>query len=542
MGNSNNNSRSGNQFARKRAIPLRAPVNVAGVELTRAADSDVDEDRERYLDLFNFAPVAYVRLDRNGVIDEINQAGCRLLSAPQGLLLSRPLLVFVERQSRVSFLEHMRRCRATDDVVASELTLVAKDQRTVHVHAYTKRSPADTGGVYWTVLVDITDSRLLDRARMDAEKERLRAEHEQRLSRQTNAATHRFLNVLSHELRTPLTPSLFAASRLLESDMPEGVRRLGAIIKRNIQNEARLIDDLLDVSRIERGALRMTFDPVNLHEILNQAIEACLPQIGTKPVTLSAVLNASRHMISGDPGRLRQVFSNLITNAIKFTDSGRIEVRSTNDEAGGVRVIVSDTGIGIAPDDFERLFTSFEQHRGQSSRGGLGLGLAICRGVIDAHKGRIWATSRGPGEGSTFEVELSVAAEATSTPREPRPRHSPDSVCLRILVVEDDNETANMLEDVLDYEGHQFDVVHTVREARAQANRVWDVIISDLGLPDGSGFDVAARFSSAVPRPRMIALSGYGTESDLQATGTAGFERHLVKPIDLDQLRSALDS
>jgi PAS domain S-box-containing protein len=542
MSNSKNNGRSRNQSARKRAIPLSVPVDAADAESTRAANSDFYEDWQRYLALFNFAPVAYVRLDGNGVIDEINEAGCRLLSAAQGLLLGRPLIVFIERQSRVAFLEHMRRCRSTDDVVTSELMLVSKDQRTVHVHASTKRSPAETRAVYWTVLVDVTDSLLLHQARTDAEKERVRAENEHRLSRQTNAATHRFLNVLSHELRTPLTPALFAASRLLEHDMPAAARRLGAIIKRNIQNEARLIDDLLDVSRIERGALRMTFDAVDLHDILKQSIEICLPQIGTKPVTLAAALNARHHMISGDSGRLRQVFSNLITNAIKFTDSGRIEVRSTNDEGGGVRVMVSDTGIGIGPDDFVRLFTSFEQHRGQSSRGGLGLGLAICRGVIDAHKGRIWATSRGPGEGATFEVELPIGGEEARTEGEALPGHSHDNVRLRILVVEDDDETADMLKGVLDYEGHQSDVVHTVKEARARANGVWDVVISDLGLPDGSGFDVAARFASAVPRPRMIALSGYGTDSDLQATGTAGFERHLVKPNDLDQLRSALDS
>jgi two-component system CheB/CheR fusion protein len=342
-------------------------------------------------------------------------------------------------------------------------------------------------------------------------------------------------------LRTPLTPALFAASRLLERAMPEAVRRLAAVIKRNIQSEARLIDDLLDVSRIERGGLNMTFEPVDLHDVLQQAIEACLPQIGKKPVTLSAALSATSHWVSGDPGRLRQVFSNVITNAIKFTDRGWVEVRSTDTEFGTVRVRVTDTGIGFAADDVERLFTSFEQHRGQSSRGGLGLGLAISRGVIDEHKGRIWGTSRGPGEGAMFEVELPTTNASAQRALEP-PRARPSvSLRLRILIVEDDDETANMLKDVLDHDGHLFDVVHTVTEARAQADRAWDVVISDLGLPDGSGFDVAEQFASAVPPPRLIALSGYGKETDLEASGRAGFERHLVKPIDLDQLRSALD-
>ena len=234
--------------------------------------------------------------------------------------------------------------------------------------------------------------------------------------------------------------------------------------------------------------------------------------------------------------------SNLLTNAIKFTDSGRIEVRSANGEADSVRVIVSDTGVGIGPDDFERLFTSFEQHRGQSSRGGLGLGLAICRGVIDAHQGRIWATSRGLGQGATFEVELSTLHDSVEVGSDHWHRHSNGSAAhLRILVVEDDNETADVLKDMLDHEGHEIALVHSVKEARACSNQPWDVVLSDLGLPDGSGFDVAAQFVSAVPPPRLIALSGYGGQASLAATTTAGFERHLVKPIDLDELRSALD-
>jgi PAS domain S-box-containing protein len=526
MDNLKKTSRNRKHIARAPAVP--APAH---------------DDWERYFDLYNFAPVPCIRLDRNGVVQEVNRAGCRLLGAQQGLLLSQPLSAFLQRDSRVAFLEHMHRCRSTDASVDTNLTFLTTDHRVVHTRAYTRRWRSEDSTVFWTMLLDVSDRKLLERARTDAASARSRADNEERRGRQTNAATHQFLNVLSHELRTPLTPALFAASRLLENDMPDAARRLGAIIKRNIQAEARLIDDLLDVSLIERGVLSMTFGPIDLHDVVKQSIETCLPQINKKPVTLSVVLNASHHIIQGDLGRLRQVFSNLLTNAIKFTDSGRIEVRSANGEADSVRVMISDTGVGIGPDDVERLFTSFEQHRGQSSRGGLGLGLAICRGVIDAHRGRIRATSRGLGQGATFEVELSTVDDTVRVASEAPQRHSNAnaSVRLRILLVEDDDETADVLKDMLDHEGHELEMVHNVKQASARANQAWDVVISDLGLPDGSGFDVAAQFAAAVPPPRLIALTGYGGEAALAATGTAGFERHLVKPVDLEQLRSALE-
>jgi signal transduction histidine kinase/CheY-like chemotaxis protein len=516
----------------------RADGDLVGPDSNKAGE--FYEDWQRYFDLYNFAPVAYVRLDRNGVVEEINQAGCQLLGAPQGMLLRRPLIVFLERRSRADFIVHMRRCCSQDAVVETDLTFVARNRKIVPARVYSKRSQAANRAVYWTVLIDLTEQRRLDDARVAAEKDRVRAEDQEQLGRLTNEATHRFLNVLSHELRTPLTPALFAASRLLERDMPDKIRRLASIIKRNIESEARLIDDLLDVSRIERGSLSMNIEPVDLHEAIGQAVEACRPQIGSKPISLTVALNASRHFVRGDLGRLRQVFSNLVTNAIKFTDRGRIEVRTTNEVGGSVRITVVDTGVGLGVGDLEGLFRSFEQHRGQSSRGGLGLGLAICRGVVDSHQGRIWASSRGPGQGSVFEVELStISAPATAPPPVPVTNADP-GVRMRILVVEDDDETAAILEDLLEREGHHLDVVHTVREASARANRPWDVVISDLGLPDGSGFDVARRFAAAIPRPRLIALSGYGGEAEVSASRAAGFERHLVKPIDLDQLRSAL--
>jgi PAS domain S-box-containing protein len=506
---------------------------------------DFYEGWQRYFDLYSFAPVAYIRLDSHGVVDEINQAGCHMLGAVHSAILRRPLIAFMVPRSRTDFLEHMRRCRTCDLIVESELSLQSSAGRVVPVRAFSKRSTSTIKTAYWTVLIDLTEQHRVDDARETAERERARAEHERQLGLASNEATHRFLNMLSHELRTPLTPALFAASRLLEHDMPDPARRLGELIKRNIQSEAKLIDDLLDVSRIERGRLDLSLTGVDIHAIIREAVEMCRPLIGKKPLALRSRLDAERHHVRGDSGRLRQVVSNLLINAIKYTDGGSVEVETANDVAGGIEVSVRDTGIGLDSPALNSLFKSFEAQRGQSSRGGLGLGLAICRGVIDAHGGRIWATSEGTGRGSTFEMDLPTI-EPSSGPREQQETVRPGSRPIeftdgmRILIVEDDDDTAAILQELLGRDGHSMDVVHTLKEAQRKARKPWDVVISDLGLPDGSGFDVARYFGRANPRPRLIALSGYGSHADMSATTAAGFERHLVKPIDLDQLRQAL--
>jgi len=519
------------------------PVNVEPVNDCSEPVNDFYEDWQRYFDLYNFAPVTYIRLDQHGVVEEINQAGCQMLTAMHSAVVHRPMIVYVAPESRTDFLEHMRKCRARDTTVETELSLLTRDGRVVPVRAVSKRSNAMFKPAYWTVLIDLAEHHRLDDAREIAERERARAEDERRLGRIANEATHRFLNMLSHELRTPLTPALFAASRLIEPDMPERARRLGALIVRNIQSEARLIDDLLDVSRIERGCLDLSLGPVDVHATIREAIETCQPLVGRKAVVLGSRLDAARHHVHGDAGRLRQVVSNLLTNAIKFTDGGSIDVDTANDEAGSIRISVRDTGIGLNSSMLGGLFQSFERQRGESSRGGLGLGLAICRGVVDAHRGRIWASSEGAGRGSTFEVELPTILQPSRSNGQPDThlQSVPEAAArMRILIVEDDDDTAAILHDLLDQDGHSLRVVHSVRDTRRQVSEPWDVVISDLGLPDGSGFDVARYFGSIKPRPRLIALSGYGGEADVTATAAAGFERHLVKPIDLSQLRQAL--
>jgi signal transduction histidine kinase len=264
-------------------------------------------------------------------------------------------------------------------------------------------------------MLDLSERLRVEQQRRDADRERERHAHEERLAREGGQAKDRFLAVQSHELRTPLTPAMFAAARLLTlPDLPPQALRLVTVLQRNLLLEARLVEDLLDVNRIARG--KMTFDPrpVDVHDVIADAVEICRDSLNGKGLRLSVDLGARRSLVRADPVRLRQVFWNLLSNAIKFTDgSGEVTVRSTNVPSGSVVVDVIDTGVGIEPEQIARVFEPFEQvAEGQPKVPGLGLGLTICKGIVEAHSGQIRAFSSGSGAGSTFEVELPVLQDA----------------------------------------------------------------------------------------------------------------------------------
>jgi PAS domain S-box-containing protein len=539
-------SRSSAPAGNNARVKEPALENVSAAPLAIGTQPSSRGDWERYFELYSLAPVALLWLDRNGVIEEINQEGCVVLGAPEATVVGRPLIVFVAAHDRRAFLKHMRRCRNQDGPVETELSIVARDGRVVPVCVHSNRSTHHQARIVsWTILIDLTDRLRLEEATRRAEGERQRAEETETVARAKNEAKDRFLAMLSHELRTPLTPALFAAARLVEDDMPEQSRMLGTVIKRNIEMEAHLIQDLLDVTRIDRGRLDLNLEVSNVHDVITEAMDVSLPHARSKQLELVSDFKATSFHVRGDVTRLRQVFWNLLSNAIKFSDSGHVEIRTMNDTSGSLRAIVSDTGIGMDGEVVDRLFTPFERHTVSSSRSGLGLGLAICKGIIDAHNGRIWATSAGLGRGSMFEVELpsvppsAVGKSQLVDPGEGKQRRTHQKV--RILVVDDDPDTVKMLASMLTADGHHLGVAHNLKEAVDLIREPWDIVVSDLGLPDGSGLDVARRFRRVSSKPRLIALSGYGSDGDLKASREAGFELHIVKPIDLAQLRRLID-
>jgi CheY-like chemotaxis protein len=242
----------------------------------------------------------------------------------------------------------------------------------------------------------------------------------------------------------------------------------------------------------------------------------------------------------GDAPRLRQVFWNLLINAIKSSEGGRVEIETSNGEAGELRVRVADNGVGMDDETLRTLFLPFEQRPTSSS--GLGLGLSICKGIVDAHGGQIWASSPGRGFGSAFEVHLPTTTAASV--EEPAVLETspppPPAEARRVLLVEDDPDSAETLALILSAEGHEVGLATSVQEALQKAGHGWDVVVSDLALPDGSGLDVARALKERSPAIRLVAMSGYGAPEDVRASWNAGFHFHLVKPVDLAKLRRLL--
>src|SRR5437763_141963 len=367
-----------------------------------------------------------------------------------------------------------------------------------------------------------------------------------------NRAKDRFLAVLGHELRTPLTPVL-AGVELLEQKSNSNGEFKGTIeiIRRNIELEARLIDDILDLTAIAKGKINLDVGTVDIHATVRGALEIFKTESAHKKLRVHTNLAARQHFAQADDSRLMQVFWNVIKNAIKFTtDGGVIHIQSTN-EAGKVLVRVSDNGIGIEPEVLPRIFDSFEQgvRRVQAGHGGLGLGLAISRAIVEAHHGQMEASSPGRNRGTVVTISLATMAVRSSTDE---PRGKRDSTAatstneaqntraLRILLVDDHTDTVITLGALLRNLGYDVACAETVKQALELAKESrFDLLVSAIGLPDGSGHDlmrqIRARQSIA-----GIALSGFGMEDDLEKSRAVGFTDHLIKPVNVDRLQATL--
>ena len=355
-----------------------------------------------------------------------------------------------------------------------------------------------------------------------------------------------FLAALSHELRTPLTPALAASAYLVDNEakLPSEFVEDVKIIKRNVQLQARLIDDLLDLTRIVRGKLQLHLEPVDANALVRDAIEIARSGILAKKLNVATQLTAKKHYILADPIRLQQVFWNLINNAVKFTaPGGQIAIRTSNDARDHFRFEITDNGIGIERERLASLFIPFEQADASVTRlfGGLGLGLAITKRLVDLHEGTIEADSRGRSFGATFKVTLDALPEETGkNGKEPRTsKHSAKR--LRILLVEDHQDTRLTLSRLLTHFGHQISVAANRQSALdIMVSQQFDVILCDIGLPDGSGYEVISQAKRQHP-VKGVAITGFGTEADVRRSTEAGFDFHLVKPIDLRELQEVLD-
>ena len=367
-----------------------------------------------------------------------------------------------------------------------------------------------------------------------------------------NAAKDQFLAQLSHELRSPLTPVIAMVGEL-EAEMPDSkpIKEALEVVRRNVELEARLIDDLLDITRISKGKLQLSFEPISIHQILQRAYEICRNEIEAKNLEVNFGLRAVHTYVEGDPARLQQVFWNLIKNSVKFTpEKGRISIETLNPAPDKIEVRVIDTGIGIESETIGKIFDAFEQGQSDITRrfGGLGLGLTISKTLIDAHGGHIRVQSPGENQGATFTVELNTVENPIERDGhgEDRPvDRKPDVAVLshrRVLLVDDHHDTCLGMKRMLERRGYQITIAHSAEQAVEKVRtQEFDLLISDIGLPDRSGYELMreVRLNKRLPG---IALSGFGSEQDVNQAREAGFAEHLTKPINFERLEKTIQS
>ena len=518
----------------------------------RRSEEALRETSERYRQLIELCPEA-IFVQREGRFAFVNSALVRLLDAAgPDEILGRPVLDFIHPDWRTGATE--RGSLRLPSPVPEELAVlpsalfleeqwISRTGQTIHVEAAASTFLDGGTPVTQVLLRDISGHKRLYEAEREA-----RAEAET-----ANQAKDRFMAALSHELRTPLTPVL-AIVATLEKEISQLVSHRLATIRRNVELEARLIDDLLDLTRISRGKLELKLEVSDLRQILTHALDACWNGRERFEVFLP---DSEDLRLWADTSRLTQVFWNLMTNALKFTpEGGPIRIGARRDEATHeIVAVVSDQGIGIDPQRLPHVFDAFEQGQRSITRqyGGLGLGLAITKTIVELHGGRIEAESGGTGLGATFRLRLPIGAshlpaflpgppEPAALEAAPPADENRGDRPLHILLIEDHPDTADAMETLLSVVGHRVTVANNGREALAAAEASQediDLVISDVGLPDLSGHELMSQLKSRF-RLRGIALSGYGMDEDIRRSREAGFEHHLTKPVNLQLLQEAI--
>ena len=396
----------------------------------------------------------------------------------------------------------------------------------------------------WTAVLTITAMAL-----SAGMAERRRAEE---ALQQQNAAVEaanrtkdHFLAMLSHELRTPLTPVISALEALeIEPAQTREVKSALAMIRRNVELETQLIDDLLDFTRIAKDKLQLRFAPVDAHVAISDVVEMCRAEAESRKLEVHLNLRASTHYVAADAAKFQQIIWNLLKNAIKFTpEDGEIAISSSNPSPEVLTISVRDTGIGMEPEVMRRIFDPFEQGNRSFERrfGGLGLGLAISKSLAQAHGGALTAQSDGRNRGSTFLLSMQTILPAEELDGPAKRTGENFRQGLRILLVDDHQDTCTALEKLLVRRGHLVAATHSIRSAMETAVRnQFDLLISDIALPDGNGVELMMQLH-AISKIPGIAISGFGNNGDIEKSLHAGFAEHLIKPVKLDALEAAIE-
>jgi len=484
-----------------------------------------------------------VALDASGLVVYCNSYFAQLVKADRGAIIGTKIFRFVPGQTE-DFFGALREPagHAADGARRCELELHANDGTVVPVLAAMNRIRLDADNqVHCLIVTDLTEQKYRDQLLTEGRRK------------------DEFLAMLAHELRNPIAPIRYAAARLATGEATAArVQWAKDVIDRQVDHLTRLVDDLLDVSRITRGKASLNLAPVEIQTILTQAVEAVLPLIESRKQDLKITQPATRLRVRGDMTRLAQVISNLLHNAAKFTpEHGLItllaeeEAKSPDRDGRWVRIVVRDNGAGIAPDLLPSMFDLFAQAEGAQGRsqGGLGIGLTLVRSFVEMHGGTVGGSSDGPGRGSTFTVRLPLIQESpenAATARDERGAPVGAGPARRkILVVDDNHDVAEALAFWLSDLGHEVVVAETGASALHEAAILHpDVMLVDIGLPDMSGHEVAKRLRGMpeVAAAVLVAVSGFGKPTDRRLSEEAGFDHHWVKPLASEALSNLLAS
>ncbi len=481
---------------------------------------------------------AIISKDLNGTIMSWNRGAEHLFGYRPDEVIGKPITILIPSDRHDEEREILRRIRQGDRMDHYETIRQCQSGARVEV-SLTVSPLRDKAGVI--IGASKIARNITERKRTERE-----LEHAKEAAEAASRSKDRFLAVLSHELRTPLTPVLMtAALRERDPDLQPSLQADMAMIRRNVELETKLIDDLLDLSRITSGKLILRLESLDLNAAVDQVCDICRSQIQEKGIRLSINLDPAIAPVAADASRLQQVLWNVLKNAAKFTpEGGTIDVSTSRGDEGRMRMQVRDSGVGIAPEMLPKIFDAFEQGDAKVTKefGGLGLGLAISKALVELHRGAIRIESPGVGAGCTAIVEVPAAAppkENSSSALDAAKTQLPKRV-LRLLIVEDHADTALLLKRLLEASGYAVETAGSVAEATEAAEReCFDILVSDLGLPDGTGCDLMRSLRERYPL-KGIAMSGYGMDEDLRKSLEAGFSEHLVKPVDISALERAI--
>jgi PAS domain S-box-containing protein len=492
---------------------------------------------------------AIISKDLNSIVTSWNHGAERLFGYPAREIIGQSITILLPPERLNEEPDILERVRRGERIEHYETIRRRKDGKLLEISLTVSPIQDADGKVIGASKIarDITEQKQAERELERAHKEAVAAAR----------AKDDFLAALSHELRTPLNPVLLLASEAAEDPAlaPE-TRAQFATIRNNVELEARLIDDLLDLTRITNGKLSLNFDGLDVHAVLKDAIAIVKPELDQKKISLALDLAAENPALSGDAVRLQQIFWNVLKNAVKFTPAnGRVAVKTRiHEKEEKISVEIVDTGIGLTAEEISHVFKAFSQGEHAVNKnghrfGGLGLGLTISRMLVELHSGTIRAISPGRGQGATFVIELPLAkiksaktkpADFADETKTGSPANGERKAGARILLVEDHEATRVALVYLLTRQQCQVSTATSVAEARQLAQQKnFDLVLSDIGLPDGDGYALMSELRAEFGL-KGIALTGYGMEQDVARSQSAGFVAHLTKPIRMESLKKVL--